>query len=146
MPAPFWSGKNATVSFFMDGANKVPVVVESWSCKPNVTAVNDGVNGEDRDRLQTMVNYYQFTLNCKQEGVKDLLKLLVNIKNDDQNTLPLNKGLAFIIKPNDGTTSMFQVSGDVTVDDWEWANSGRTDRQKLTIPMRSQYFTEVPTI
>jgi hypothetical protein len=144
MPAPFWSGKNATVSFFIDGSNKVPVTIESWSVKPNVTAINDGIGGEDRDRLQTITNYYQCTLNCKQVNVADLIQILANSANDDTNALPLNKGLSFLIQPNDGTYASFQFSGDITVDDWEWANSGRTDRQKLTIPLRAQYFTQVP--
>ena len=140
---PFWSGKNAQVSFFIDGSNKVPVDVESWSCKPNVTTCNDGINGESRDRLQTIVNYYQITLNCKQQNLKDLDKLFENTANDDTNAPPLSKGLMIIIKPLDGTTSVYQLDGDVTIDDWEWANSGRSDRQKLTIPIRAQNVTKV---
>ncbi len=142
MPVPFWSGKNAKVYFFIDG-KKVPLDIRSWSVKANVTKAADGVGGEDRDRLQTIINYYEFSLTCWQVDVRDLALLLASIDNDDGMVQPLDKHVTFLIKPNRGTAAGFIATGDVTFDDYEWASPGRTERQTLTIPGRAQYFMPI---
>lgn len=144
MAVPFWSGKNAKVTFLQDNT-KVPVDVTSWSVKRNATKVNDGVGGEDRDRLDSITNYFDISLTCKQVGIEDLKKLLEDIDNEDALVAPLDKALAFTIKPNDGSKASF-VATEVTVDDWDWASGGRTERQTLTIPLRARYFREVSTV
>ena len=145
MPVPFWSGKNAKIYFFIDG-KKVPLDVRTWSVKANVTKAADGVGGEKRDRLQTIINYYEISLTCWQVDVNDLAALLVSIDNDDAMVEPLDKQVTFLIKPNRGKSAGFIAHGDVTFDDWEWASPGRTERQTLTIPIRAQYFDPVKTI
>lgn len=145
MPTPFWKGKNAKVLFFQDGA-QVTLDVLSWSVKPNVTESADGVCGEDRDRLQTDVNFFDINLECMQQDTVGLRTLLKNVDNDDSNVLPLDKSVAFSIKPNDGTSHAFAVGGEVTVGGWEWASPGRVERAKLTIPLRAQYFKPLSTL
>ena len=124
----------------------MPLDVKSWNVKANVTEVAEGVAGEDRDRLQVIPNYYDINLTCTEVGVADLAKLIESTDNDDQKVLPLDKSLAFLIRPMDGTSAAFQAHGDVTFGGWEWASSGRKDPQQLTIPIRAQYFASVQTV
>jgi hypothetical protein len=141
----FYSGKDTKVVFFIDGA-KVTVDVTSWSAKPNVTDANDGVCGEDRDRLQTITNFYEVSLTCKQTGVDDLKKLLVDTDNDDAAALPLDKQIGILVRPHNGTSVGFVTSGDTAIGGWDWASPGRSERQTLTIPIRAQYFKPVQTL
>jgi hypothetical protein len=43
---------------------------------------------------------------------------------------------------NDATKDIATLQ-DITVDDWSWAVSGRTDRNKVTIPMRANIFKKL---
>jgi len=145
MPIPFWKGKNAKVLFFQDG-KQITLDVDSWTVKPNVTESNDGVCGEDRDRLQTDVNFFEINLETKQQKLDALDGLLDNIDNNDANVLPLDKSVAFSIKPNDGTSAAYAAGGEVTIGAWDFGTSGRTERNKLTIPLRAQYFKKIGTL
>lgn len=145
MPIPFWKGKNSKVLFFQDG-KQIILDVLSWTCKPNVTDSADGVCGEERDRLQTDANFFEINLECMQQKFEGLDALLDNIENDDAKVLPLDKAVAFSIKPNDGTSAAYEATGEVTVGAWDFGASGRTERNKLTIPLRAQYFKKLGTL
>lgn len=142
--APFFTGIDCNIVIVVDNS-QVSAQVIKWSVKPNGTKAADGVNGETRDRLAYYVNYFDLNFNILQVDTRALEAALKCISNDDSGALPLEKGVGFIITPPSGRKKVFQASGNVTVDDWEWASTGRTDRAPFTLPMRSQRFKEVRT-
>jgi len=144
MSIPFWKGKDAKVIFFQDG-KQIPVDVDSWSVKPNVTDIADGVCGEERDRLDYEINYYDINLECKQQTTDALEAVLDDGDNQDAHVLPLDKSVAFSLKCNDGTNRAFAAGGDVTIGAWDFSAGGRTERNKFTLPLRSQYFKKIKT-
>lgn len=145
MATPFMSGKQATAKLFIDGS---PVVlnVQSWTVNQRSVKAEDGLCGEDRPHIQTLVQGYDINLTCFQRDVNDIKALLVDVDNDDQSVMPLNKAVALSLKPLDGTRQGFATSGEVAIDDWSWAAGGQSERIKLTIPMRSQKIKAVQTL
>lgn len=144
MAAPFWSGKNSKFLFFYDG-QQVTLHVQNWSVKPNVTEAADGVCGEDRDRLQTMVNFYEISVTAWNTDLAPVEKLLANIDNNDANVQPKDKTAVLSIKPNDGTSAAF-VASEISIGAWELSVGGRTERATLTVPMRARFFKPAPTL
>lgn len=142
--AAFISGKNAQFIFFQD-SNRVVLDVRTWDVGPNGEAVADGVNGEDRDRLQFIINFFEINCECFLQGVEPIRAMLANQAENDLNVEPLEKGIGLIIQPNDGTQAAFEA-GEVTTDAWKWNSPGRVDRGTLNIPLRSRTFEEVPTL
>lgn len=144
MAGPHWGGRNAVFSFYQDNA-KVVLNTKSWSCKPNVTEVADGVCGEDRDRLDSQVNYYELQVEAFLSDLKPVIAMLADTANRDQNVLPLRKQATLSIKPNDGSKVAFAAS-EVTIGAWELSVAGRTDRAMIKIPLRARYFDQTPTL
>lgn len=145
--APFFKGKNCIVQLFIGGAPVGDdIAVKSFSAKPNVTTIADGVGGEDRDRLDVEVNFYELKIECF-AGVdpQKLLNLLADQENVDAGGMPTSKQFAMVIKPANGGKAGFKGT-EATVDDWEFAFSGRVDRAMITIPVRCRYFRPVATI
>ena len=144
--APFFKGKNVVMQLFIDGAPVGDdIAVKSFSAKPNVTTIADGVGGEDRDRLDVEVNFYELKLECFQVDPQKLLNVLSDQENVDAGGMPTSKEFAMVIKPANGAKAGFKGT-ECTIDDWEFAFSGRTDRAMFTIPVRSRYFKAVATI
>jgi hypothetical protein len=79
------------------------------------------------------------------EDVEQLRTLIEETAQLDTRTQPVDKGAGFLVKPNNATRAAFQASG-ISIDDWQWNMSGRTDRAMLTVPLRAQRFEEVPTV
>ena len=144
MSGPHWGGKNASFKFYLNG-NPVVLNVKSWSCKPNVTEIADGVCGEDRDRLDTITNYYEFQVEAFLSDLRPVAALLSDTANRDQNVLPYRKEVSLTIKPNDGSKSAF-VASEMSIGAWDLGVGGRTDRAMLKVPFRSRYFDPTPTL
>ena len=144
MAGPHWSGRQAVFSFYLDN-DKVVLNTKSWSCKPNVTEIADGVCGEERDRLDTVTNYYELQVEAFLADLKPVIAMLKDTANRDQNVLPLKKQATLTIKPNDGSKFAF-VASEMTLGAWELAVAGRNDRAMIKIPLRARYFDQAPTL
>ncbi|HEU4728386.1 MAG TPA: hypothetical protein VFT22_10865 [Kofleriaceae bacterium] len=139
-PAPFFLGKHCKFRFFQN-AQAVTVDVLKWSVKPNVTKYQDGVNGEDRDRIGRETNFFEGTFECRQVDTSALKALLASQDNDDAGVVPLDQAVGVTVTPPNQNKAAFVGKG-VVIDDWEWASEGRTERHRLTIPFRCRYFDQ----
>jgi hypothetical protein len=144
MTVPFFRGKDARFRFFFDGTERV-LRAKTWDVSRNASKHADGVNGEDRDRLDSVTNYFEASVTAFQEDVAAWRWLLSDIENKDAQTLPLDKGAAITIKIIDGSKAAF-VLDEVEVDDWKIAQGGRAEAVMLTIPLRARYFKEAPSL
>lgn len=145
MAGPFMAGKAATCKVFVDGS-PVTFKVQSWSVTQRSVKAEDGLCGENRPHIQTIVQGYDIGLECFVSDTEELKKLLVNVENDDANVMPLDKAVSLTLKPLDGTRQGFVTGGEVTIDDWSLKAGGQSERLKLTIPIRAQYVKAVQTL
>jgi hypothetical protein len=138
----FWSGKDSRVVLMQDD-EQVVLDVMNWNCKPNGVKAADGVCGEDRDRLQFIVNFFELTLSCKQSKTEAIAKFIDSQANLDTGASDLQRGVYMLINPLDGTQAAFQAT-QVTLDDWDLRADGRTERNQLNTPLRARYFSALP--
>ena len=141
---PFFSGKDAVLRLFINGKETI-LNAKSWDASPNITKVNDGVNGEDRDRLQSIVNYFEFSASCYMDSGAQIPDVLAYYANNDAQVLPFDAAAAIQFKILDGSKKAF-VAKEVTVDDVKISNSGRTDRVMLSLNFRARYFDATPSL
>ncbi len=134
---PFMTGVQSTCAFFI-GPTKREIATKTWSITRDVTKINDGVNGEDRDRLDAITNFYDIALEVYAPDAKMVKAFIEDQANDDSGVAPLEKAFSVKLKPRDGTKSGF-VCTEVVLGDWKIASSGRTDRLMVTIPLRARY-------
>ena len=75
--ADFVSGKNTTFKAYWN-AQVWTLAVKSWSIEEVAVEAEDGVNGEQRDRLQKITKYFKCTFDCWEDGSSQTLQNLLN--------------------------------------------------------------------
>lgn len=137
----FMKGKGAILTLFID-SNKVDALdVETWSIEPVKEEIADGVNGEDRDRLDAEIKYYKLDLSCFNATADKLKKILDYDDSLDEDAAdPVQFGVK--LKSTDGTSDLFTLK-ECVIDSWKWASGGRVNRQMLTIPIRGTRFKKL---
>ncbi len=136
-------GLNSTIGFFL-GSQKKEIFSKTWKVKRNGTKVNDGVNGEDRDRLDFVVTDYSCDLEVYTKDLVVVESFVVDEQdNEDAQALPLDKALYVRFKPR-GSSVWVATASEGCLDDWEIGSSGRTDSIMTTVPMRFRYFKKTP--
>lgn len=136
-----FTGKNCTFKFFMGGKSIGELDVRSFSCKPNIVAIADGVCGENRDRLDKEVNYYELTMSCFQKDLTKLKNILADQDAEDDGAVPTVKDFAMVIKTKGGEKGGY-IAQECVLDDWNFDIGGRTDRVMLDLPIRCRYFKQ----
>lgn len=131
---PGMTGRNATLVVFQDNA-KLNLPCKTWNIKPNVTKHADGVNGENRDRLDVTLNYYEGTFEMYTTDLEVLTKHLEAQAVRDDFTLPLDQKGAVRFNLNDGTRKSFVLLGMV-IDDFDAKNGGRNEKFMVTQSFR----------
>lgn len=138
---PFMKGEHCLLQFYFNGA-KVILNAKNWNVRVNVTKIADGVGGENRDRLDVSVNYFEFTANCFNRNTALLDAYLADQANNDTGVAPLDKGAGITVKPRDGSKKAY-VAKEMCMDDFDLTMGGRVDRVMNQIGFRSRYFTPV---
>lgn len=141
--ADFISGKHVKTRINL---NNQPweIKVKSTRVRELATMVTDQVNGEKRARFQKIIDGYEVTLECYDDGKSSALlsTWLANQANEDANLpqLPLASGLRFSYL--DGSAGGFTLSG-CTLGPMDYNAAGRTERNMGTVTFRAQYFKQV---
>lgn len=138
-----WSGKNLTMVWFLDN-DKVALDKMSIDVNAVGTKVADGMLGEKRTRNQFILDHYEVKTDVQQSGLEAIKALLKIQDARDADSLELTSTVGLIINFNDGTKDVVTMQ-DLTIDDWSWAVSGRSDRNKVSIPMRANIFQMLQT-
>lgn len=141
MPIPAMKGKSAFLKLFVDNSKK-DVAIKSWEFGPDVTKINDGVCGEDRDRLDVEVNFFTIMLTLYVIDAKIIATFISDQAAMDTGLQPTEKAVGGVLKPQDGSKFGFAMK-ECTIDDWKLACAGRTDRSLITLPMRARYLDQV---
>lgn len=141
---PFFSGKDAIFRFFLGGP-EVLLHAKTWNVKRNATKVADGVNGEQRDRLQSITNYFELASDCFMNNSALIDALLSIITNDDAGAAPLVAAGSVRLRILDGSRVSY-VASELVVDDWDIRQGGRAERVMAGVPMRFRYFKKGKSI
>lgn len=131
---PAMTGRHATLVLFQDNAKK-NFPFKSWTIKPNVTKHADGVNGEDRDRLDVTLNYYEFSGEMFQVDLEALEAHLEALEARDAKTIPLDQKGAIRFQPNNGTKASFVLQG-MSIDDFDLKQGGRNEKLMVSVTGR----------
>lgn len=141
---PFISGKDAVFRLFLGGP-EVILNAKTWNVKRNVTKVADGVNGEDRDRLQSITNYFEMQSDCFVNNAALLDALLNVISNDDAGLVPIVASGAVRLRII-GSGRVSYVASELVTDDWDIRQAGRSERLMAGLPMRFRYFKKTKAV
>lgn len=141
-PTPFMKGAQALCTLYI-GATKRDIVVKSWSIQRMGEKIEDGVCGEDRDRLDFEPSHFAVQLELWPDTVKMVEAFLEEQAVADAGVQPLDKSFALGLKPRDG--SKFAVScTEGSLDDWKIDGPGRKERLGYSTPLRFRYVKKVP--
>jgi len=135
---PFLRGQQVVLRFF-SGSSEVVLNAKNFKVTPNVTKIADPVCGEDRDRLDTVVNSFDFTADCYTRDLAILDAWLAKVVVDDAGVAPSAIGAGVRCAPRDGTRKAY-VASDVAWDSVDTNVAGRTDRVMQSVTFRSRYY------
>ena len=143
---PFLKGKNVTLTYLLANSfgktENLVIQAKNFTVKPNVTDINDGILGEDRDDLDSETNFYEVNFVALIRKATLIAKLLDHQKGKDTKVAMAESAIGIIVKPHDGTTQSFQLRGYV-LGAWEWNTGGRVERVEVPIPGRARYFEPI---
>lgn len=142
MGTPHAAGKDATIVFFIDGNPTQEIDCKSWEMQRNATEINDGVCGEDRDRLDSITNFFVIDVECFTKTAKVLDALLADQAVDDSGAAATEKNFSLVLKPRDGSKKGYSAR-EVSLGAWRIGAGGRTDRIMTKVPLRARYFDPV---
>ena len=149
VPQPFLSGKDAKFRLYMDdGTGKLGEVIltaKTWSFKKNVTKTADGVDGEDRDRLGVITNYFEMTASCMTTSADQVEAFILDQANDDAQATPLDKAGRIRLKVIGGKAKNFLLS-ELVMDDFDLGQGDRAERLMVNISLRFRYFTKTKSV
>lgn len=142
---PFIRGLNCTMRLYQNGSVLGNVLAKSWTCEENATEANDPVNGENRDRLDKVTNYYSATLELYQidQSVMDAIQDAQT--PDDDGVLPLVQDAAIQISQRDGGRAAYRLS-ECKFGPWSQSFSGRADAVMVTLKMRFRFWERINAI
>jgi len=139
---PFMRGAQALCTFFM-GSAKREILVDTWDISRVIDEATDGVNGEDRDRVDATTRYYDVSLGLWVVDTKLVDALLEYQAVDDSGVQPLDVSFALGLKPRDGSKfAMSMREGCILA--WKLNSGGRTPRLKKDLPLRFRYVDKTP--
>ena len=141
---PFVRGQNVTLRLYQDG-KPITIVGKNWSVDSNAAEIADPVNGELRDRLDLVMNYYSGSVDVYQSDESTLQAMMDAQDADDAQGLPLSQTGAVQKNHRDGTRAAYLMQG-LKLGPWSESASGRTDAVMLTIKFRFQYYKTIPSI
>jgi hypothetical protein len=137
----FFRGKDVKLRFFIQ-SSEIQLNAKTWSCKASTTKYADDVNGEDRSRPGRVINFWEFGFSGYQRDVNAFNAFLGDIANDDAEVQPFIKSVGILIKMIDGTKAAY-LATEVTIDDPEMNQGGRTEAVMLNGGFRARYFKPV---
>lgn len=141
---PAIRGKDSTLKLFI-GDKTIPIDVRRWRAAENATEIEDNVCGEDRARLDKVVNFYTVTLELLTSDATLIRELLKDQQNDDAGAIPQEKAVAGLLREKGGKKFAWRMSG-VVLGAWDIGADDRASAVNQNVPLRCQYFEEVPVV
>ncbi len=141
---PFTRGQNCILRLVQDN-EPVIIAAKSWSVEENANEANDGVNGELRDRLDKIINFYSGTVEIYQSDRDVMDKIIAAQSADDAQGLPLDQYAVIQKRHRDGTKVAYLMEEAVFGPFTDNA-SGRAENVMLTLKFRFRFWKPVQAI
>lgn len=144
---PFVRGENAVLTFYQQSGaalKKVNIACKNWKVSENATEIAEGVNGENRDRLDKVINYYECTFDIYQPDVEFMTAYIAAQDNDDANGFPLKQTFAVMLKTPRGNYAYSCQEGKVGPCDTNL--SSRSDAVMVSVKARFRYYKQIPAV
>ena len=138
---PFFRGQNVRLKFYQSGA-PVYLAAKNWSVEENAAEIADGVNGEDRDRLDKVTNFYSASVDVFQTDQEVMQAIIDAQTTDDVAGLPLKQTASIQIRHRDGTKAAYLLK-EVKAGPFTTAMTSRQDAVMVTLKLRFRYFAPV---
>lgn len=141
---PFLRGKDVVIRLYQSGKPLI-VLGKQWNVEQNATEANDPVNGEYRDRLDLVTNFYSGSVDLYQADTDAMDRMIDAQAPEDVSGLPLFQAGAVQKKLRDGTRVAYKMSG-LVLGPWSESASGRAETGMLTLKFRFQYWEKIQAI
>jgi len=140
----FIRGQNVTLRFYQNGTTKY-VAAKNWDIEANGTEVNEGVNGENRDRLDYILNGYTGSFDAYQSDMELMKAIIDQQQAEDDQGPPVIQTFAVQIVLRDGTRKAYLLQ-EAVVGPFKQSMSTRADPFMLNVKFRCRYMKEIQTI
>lgn len=141
---PFVRGQNVTIRLFQ-GGSPVYITTKNFKVEENATEANDPVNGEIRDRLDKVTNYYSFSCDVYENDTVLMDAYMEAQEAEDAQGLPLSQSAAVQKKMRDGTRVAYAMQ-EAKFGPWDYAPGERTATSMTTIKGRFRFWKRLPSI
>jgi hypothetical protein len=141
---PFIRGQNVKLRFYQNG-RPIYIPVKNWKVSENAAEVADGVNGEKRDRLDKVTNYYEVTFDVYQENEDFMSTIMAAQEVDDAAGLPVKQTFAVQKEIRDGTKLAY-ICTEGKLGPWEESMTSRADANMIGCKARFRFWRRVPSI
>jgi len=141
---PFFRGQNAVLKLYQEN-KPIYIACKTWDVDENATDIADGVNGENRDRLDKVTNYFTVTVHIFQTDQSVVEKYMEAQEEDDNANLPKVQTGAIQIHHRDGTRACYLLS-EMKVGPMKITMSSRQEAVMLQLKLRFRYFKSIPSI
>ncbi len=140
---PFLYGQNTVFRVTQNG-QPWTLQVKSWSIAQTATEAADGVNGEKRDRHQTIVNGYACEFDpYTDSGSQVLATLIANQDVRDEGLADQSLAGAIIFEYLNGTAQGFALK-ECTMGPFNVGSTGRNAPVMNKMKFRARWFAMVP--
>ncbi len=141
---PFFRGRNVKLKCYQDG-KPVVFLAKNWEVSESATEVAEGVNGEERDRLDKVINFYDCSVDLYQDDQAVMESIIAAQEQDDLEGIPLDQRCAVLINMRDGTSAAYGLT-ECKFGPFKMTQSGRGDAVMLNLKIRARYYKRVPSI
>lgn len=129
-------------------SRKWVVLTRTWRIQEQATESAEGVNGEQRDRLQKITNFYRATFECFDDGSSQTIENLIsNQANEDAELpdLPLSGGVTLTFR-SVGTARRAYTMTDCSLGPLDMNEGGRAAPLMHNLSFRFRQFGAVPAV
>lgn len=142
--AKFFKGENVALKMYQSG-KPVTVLGKNFDIEESATEMNDGVNGENRDRLDKVTNYYNISVDLYQNDQEQMEAIIAAQDVDDAAGFALPQSCAVQIQQRDGTRAAYLLQ-ECKFGPFKWASGGRDENTMLNLKIRARYVKKVQAI
>lgn len=135
---PFLRGQNVVLKLYSDGA-PVYIPAKNWNVQQEATEIAEGVNGEIRDRLDLVTNYFSGSVDVYQGDADVIAAIMAEQEADDAQGLPLKQSGAVQKRFRDGSKSTY-ILREMKLGPFNETMTSRSDAVMINLKFRFREF------
>lgn len=137
----FFRGENVVFKIYQQ-AKPIYTAAKNWDVNENATEIAEGVNGEKRDRLDKVTNYYEGNVDVYQSDQEIMDALMEAQDNADAAGIPLKQTASILIEQRNGTKAAYMLK-ECVFGPWKTGMTSRQDAVMIGIKIRFRFFKKV---